>query len=308
MRKIKNFVLYIIFIVCVILLFAGKPGFYTARSSLYLWNLGHIFLFALASIILIKEFRFFNKLSFIKQLIFIVIFSLFFGIITELLQVEFDRTPDVEDLIRDVLGSVLGVAFFSPARRTISKLTRRIIQYSLIVLTLIEVYPFTAALADEVLALSQFPLLSDFETPLEIDRWQNHSQLQVKKGLSRNGKCSMQVELTTSKYSGVALKYFPNNWAEYSHFKFSIYNPDNDTLRIVCRIHDQNHIHSYSDRFNKAFYAKNGWNDFTVPIDIIESAPKERKMDLEKIESIGIFTVRSTRKRIIYLDSFYLSN
>ena len=308
MRKIKYFSLYIAFILCVTLLFAGKPGFYTARSSLYLWDLGHIFLFTLASIIIVKKIYWFNKFSYLKQLLLITIFSLFFGILTELLQVKFDRTPDVHDLLRDLLGSLLGIAFFSPRRIDVSDLFRKSVQTGLIILLLIEVYQFTSALADEAIALVQFPVLSDFETPMEVDRWRNQSQLKLENGLARQGDNSLRVILTTSKYSGVSFKYFPSDWRDYKYLNFSIYNPDDDTLRVICRIHDANHNHSYKDRYNEAFYIKNGWNDIKISLSDIQMAPQDRKMDLSNIELIGIFTVRSPRRRLIFLDNFHLTS
>jgi VanZ family protein len=307
MRKIKNLSIYIAFFLCITFLFAGKPGFYTARSSIYLWDLGHVLLFSLVSILIIQKIKWFNRFSLYKQLWYIITFSLFTGILIELAQVKFDRTPDVYDLLRNILGSVLGVAFYSPRRHKISIRIRKAIQILLIILTSFALYPFTAALVDEAIAWSQFPILSDFETPMEVNRWQNHFQLKLEKGLARKGDHSMRVSLTTSKYSGVSLKYFPNDWRDYTHLNFSIYNPDNDTLRVICRIHDVHHNHSFNDRYNEAFYLKYGWNDFQIPINDILLAPKERRMDLSQIELIGIFTVRSPRRRLIYLDSFRLS-
>ncbi len=308
MRKIKNLTVYLAFLLCVTLLFAGNPGFYTARSSLYLWDLGHVLLFTLASIIIIKNIPWFNRFSFKNQILIISGFSIFFGVVTELLQVNFHRTPDIYDLFRDLLGSLLGVAFYSVKRREAPVLFRKIVQAILIILTLISIYPFAAALSDEIIALAQFPLLSDFETPMEVNRWQNHSQLKLENGLARHGEKSLRVVLTTSKYSGVSLKYFPAKWQNYESFRFSIYNPDNDTLRVVCRINDAMHNHSYSDRYNKAFFIKNGWNDIEIKLADVQSAPKDRKMDMENIELISIFTVQSPIRRIIYLDHFYLTD
>jgi VanZ family protein len=307
MNKAKNLILYLVFSLCVIFLFAGKPGFYTARSSLYLWDLGHILLFTLSSLIIIKKIPNFSSRSFTGQLLIVFIFGLFFGILTELIQVEFDRTPDLKDLIRDILGALIGVAFFSPRRYLVSKYFRTIVQFGLLIMVLLEIYPFAKALVDETLAATQFPVLSDLETPLEIDRWLDHSQLQIENGLARNGKASLRVVLTTSKYSGVSLNYFPGDWEGYKYFNFSIFNPDSDTLKIVCRIHDKYHNHDYSDRFNRNYLLTHGWNDFSIPLAEIRSAPKNRKMDMSQIERIGIFTVRSPRKRIVYFDNFYLS-
>lgn len=306
MKRIRNLTIYITFAICVTLLFAGKPGFYTARSSLYLWDLGHILLFTLTTIIILKDIKAFGRLSFFRQIVIIFIFSFVIGVATELIQVNFDRDPDVQDLIRDVLGALLAVAFFSPARANVSKLFRRSFQSVLVIITMIYVYPFMTALIDEVIAWKQFPVLADFETAFEASRWQDPAQVNISEELARNGDACLQVALSTRKYSGVSFNYFPNDWRSYKDFHFSVYNPDADTLRMECRVHDKWHNHNYADRFNLTILVRNGWNDFTIPIADIETAPKERKMDLERVEGFVIFTVQSPRNRTIYLDHLYL--
>ena len=307
MKRIRNLTIYLTFAICVTLLFAGKPGFYTARSSIYLWDLGHILLFTLTTIIILKDIKQFTRLSYSRQILIITIFSVVIGVATELIQVNFDRDPDVQDLIRDVLGALLAVAFFSPARKSAAVVFRRSFQSILVIITLIYVYPFLIALIDEAIAWKQFPVLSDFETPFEDSRWQDPAQVKISRDLARNGEASLQVALSTRKYSGVSFNYFPNNWQSYRDFHFSVYNPDADTLRMECRVHDKWHNHNFSDRFNLTILVRNGWNDFTIPISDIESAPKERKMDLEEVEGFVIFTVQSPRNRTIFIDHLYLS-
>jgi hypothetical protein len=261
----------------------------------------------LSSLLLIRDVRYFKQLPFTGQLLFALSLGMVFGVLTELIQVEFDRTPDIRDLIRDILGALIGVAFFSPRRHEASPFFRKIIQIGLLIFALFEIYPFTRALVDETLAATQFPVLSDMETPLEVDRWLDHSQLRVENGLARSGRASLRVVLTTSRYSGVSLNYFPGDWRGYNSFEFSICNPDPDTLKIVCRIHDKHHNHEYSDRFNRTFQLLPGWNDLAILLTEIKSAPKNRLMDMSQIERIGIFTVKSPRKRIVYFDNFRLT-
>ena len=76
---------------------------------------------------------------------------------------------------------------------------------------------------------------------------------------------------------------------------------------MECRVHDKWHNHHFSDRFNLTILVRHGWNDFTIAIEDIEKAPKERSMDLENIEGFVIFTVQSPRPRTIYLDHLYLT-
>jgi len=177
----------------------------------------------------------------------------------------------------------------------------------LIVVTCLEFYPLVIALIDEAIAYAQFPVLSNFETPFEAGRWTNHSHLKTEDRIARNGSKSLRIGITTSKYSGLSLKYFPADWTGYNYFNFSVYNPDSDTLKITCRIHDKNHNNRYADRYNEVFRVIPGWNDYSVPIKKIINTPKERRMDLSNIKLVGLFTVKSPRKRYLYLDDIMLT-
>jgi hypothetical protein len=69
--------------------------------------------------------------------------------------------------------------------------------------------PLAVAITDEWIAKNQFPVLADFETPFEIYRWVGGTAFDIDNGISYHGGSSLKIQLNTSKYSGVALKYFP---------------------------------------------------------------------------------------------------
>lgn len=310
MKIIKNIGLYLILILGSLLLFIGgnrpsAPRFYTD-----LWDLGHVFLFAVFSYLLTRDWKYLSKKSFFTQSWFILVICLFIGIITELIQVKFDRTPDIGDLGRDVLGAFLAFFFFASSRFQISKKFLRISQIILIFLFLFALYPLTRSLVDEKISYIQFPILSDFETPFEKYRWDAyHVNIGIDRTHARSGKASLKVKLNTNKYTGVFLKFFPSNWKGYTSFNFSIYNPEPDSLMITCRINDSYHWkrdYEYSDRFNERYYLKSGWNDISISLENIKKAPKSRYMDLAKIDLIGIFAVRLPKPRTIYIDGVKL--
>lgn len=47
---------------------------------------------------------------------------------------------------------------------------------------------------------------------------------------------------------------------------------------------------------------KQGWNDVSIPIVDIENAPAARKMELEHLSEVVIFTVDPPAPRVMYLD------
>jgi len=115
----------------------------------------------------------------------------------------------------------------------------------------------------------------------------------------------MKVMLNTNTYSGVALKYFPGDWEGYRYFKFSVYNPDSENLKLTCRIHDWQHTQGqqkYEDRFNRSFSISQGWHTITIPLEQVALAPENRLMEMQRIQGVGLFTVRLTHPRTFYVD------
>jgi hypothetical protein len=105
------------------------------------------------------------------------------------------------------------------------------------------------------------------------------------------------------------LDYFPKDWRDYRYLAFSVFNPSDVPLELVCRIHDEGHYQSggeYEDRFNRNLLVHQGWNDLEVSLADVMNAPKNRKMDMTRIKNVGIFSVQLPQKRVIYLDYFRL--
>jgi hypothetical protein len=101
------------------------------------------------------------------------------------------------------------------------------------------------------------------------------------------------------------LDYFPNDWRNYRCIAFSVFNPDDRLLKLVCRIHDEEHYQNggdYEDRFNRDLAVHVGWNDFEISLADVMNAPRSRKMDMTRIQNFGIFSVQLPKEKVIYLD------
>lgn len=220
------------------------------------------------------------------------------------------RSPDIFDIVRNQLGALMGFVFFCSVRRRLSPLVLRTIQAGTILLLLCFLWPLARAMIDERLAATRFPVLSDFETPFEARRWQDIDQLQRVGSPVRHGKRSLRVQLSTNKYSGTALFYFPHDWSGYQWLNFSVYNPEKGELPLHGRIHDRwhrQHNQVFKDRFHRKFILHSGWNDLRISLDAVRTAPVGREMDMHKIEGFGIFVIRQARPLVIYIDNVHLS-
>ena len=243
------------------------------------------------------------------QILFILGLTFFIGALVELFQDGFQRTPDVGDLFRNLIGALCGIVFSGRAAMTFSARVRCGLQVIVIVLVAFQIYPVAIALIDEHRARQQFPVLSDFENSFEILRWHGNADFAIDHTVRYTGRSSLRVALNTDLYSGVSLQYFPENWHGFSQFQFRAFNPAEAPLSITCRINDTSHtngVQHYSDRFNHTYALLQGWNTITIPIEEIRGAPATRKMDLGHIRAIGIFATRLPHPRLMYIDDVKL--
>ena len=205
----QNKYIYILLIIGSVLLFFGGPDYYSSRQFRLAWELGHICLFFFYTYALVKIWKGFARRSFQVQLIVVLLLSLVLVFLIEWSQAAFDRTFSLKDILMNVIGSLAAVAFLSPTRIAVSRNLLRITQVIICFLVLLMTYPLVIVLVDHGVARMQFPVLSNFETPFEIDRWGGSALIAIDKNTVREGKAALKVQLTTDRYSGTSLNHFP---------------------------------------------------------------------------------------------------
>jgi len=295
--------------VLIVLFFIGGPGYHSSRSYQNFWDLGHIFFFAILTFLLLSLWQTLAQKSFPWQCIRIFLITLILGTAIEMFQYGSSRTPDPGDMVRNLIGSCLALFFWAPSRRTISDKKLRILQLLSVLMFMVGLLPLSIALTDEWTAQKQFPVLSDFETPFEKYRWDGEAVHSIDHRIAYHGKSSLKVQLDTTEYSGVGLKYFPRDWQNYEALIFSVYNPASKPIKLTCRVHDRRHTQGpqrYSDRFNKSYVLDNGWNTIKINLEEISNAPKTRQMNISQIYNLGIFAVQLPEPRIVFIDNVRL--
>ena len=285
-------------------LFLGGPGYEASRSFKEAWNLGHVLLFFLLAIECERWLKTRIAATGARALV-IMALALSAAVLIEIAQSVFPgRIVSSADVVNSGAGALVALLCLYSLRRAGHK-KRLSVSAVIFILVLVTIPLFHASL-DEYRARRDFPLLADFESALEVSRWEKNKKViieRVKNPVS-SGDWSLQVVLGIEKYSGIGLHYFPGNWTGMKELRFQVFNPDEPVV-LHFRVHDREHRGEnqlYDNRYNGRQLLVRGWNQIIVPIADIESAPHDRRMDLAYIEGFGFFLVDNPEERILYVD------
>lgn len=287
--------------------FIEGADYYDPRSLKELWDLGHFFFFALLVLVLDSH------LCSTGRSVFFRIFAAFLtsgsvGLSIELIQLNVDgRFFSWNDVITDMSGGA--IALLWKTGRTLSGFRSVLSGFVLIVIVLVNLVPVATALTDEYRSFREFPLLAGFESEVELGRWAD-DQVELSRVSSPRlqGGYSAKIILTTDKYSGVALQYFPGDWSGRKGLAFNVFNPG-QPISLHYRVHDYLHQVStqrHDDRFNGKTILEYGWNEIIIPLKDIIEAPRGREMDVTKIRSFGLFVIKQPQRQVLFLDNVRL--
>jgi hypothetical protein len=235
----------------------------------------------------------------------VIIFCVVAGTASEKVQSVFGRHASIGDVLKDVVGGVLALAWFAPAMDRMSRITRRAFRGLSVLVLFLMCLPLAVALIDEVFAKTQFPVLSDFETPFERDRWEGGARFSIDRSVANHGKASLRVEMDTSFYSDIRLVHFPRNWTGSRFLRMDVFNPSSEEIVISCKIHDRQHedgTRHYGDRYNEVVRFKSGWNDLRIDLGEVARAPVGRPMDLAQMREVTLFSHKLPALRTIFVD------
>jgi len=313
-----------IIFIAILTYFLFSSGSTNYDSVLYrsLWEGGHFVLFAAIIFVLLK-------LEFVKNqpwyilVLAIAPFCIIIGFATEFLQLLVGRSFQYSDVVNDVIGGYAGFLFsrwaltFSsevPPRETKKKILIKRLGFvvGFLLLSLIGFREFLFTSVHVWSINTNFPILANFEAPLEVDRWEyNRADISISNQIVRRDKRSLQATFYSAKYPSIELKRMATNWDGYDYLNLSINNPSNDAININLRIYDIDHMfrhYQYSDRFNKKLILFPGWNDLQLSIKEIKNSPQDRKMNMKKIHLISLFMIKVEEETTVYIDDIFLSS
>lgn len=117
----------------------------------------------------------------------------------------------------------------------------------------------------------------------------------------------MRIEFRAEPWPGVLLVEPKRNWTRYQTLVVDLENPNGVALPLGLRVHDRAHDQAYRDRFNREFeLAPHSRRALRVPLSAIESAPRGRRMDMQRIAGLAVFRLRADAPQVLLLHSIRL--
>lgn len=284
----------------------GGPEHENSRIVKEVWNLGHILFFAVFAI---EADRYLTKRRLSRLTINTATMLIILGLATSIEACQSlisGRIASLQDIFLGLAGGLLILCWNEAYRQTLGRIIiLRTIGISGIAMCMI---PLVFVVIDEYREWWDFPVLSNFESFLDVSRWEAKSSIERVTEPVKTGRYALKIPLDTDKYSGIALRHFPENWSNARALTFSVYNPG-DLVTMHYRIHDEKHRlgnQEYSDRFNGHTDLVFGWNTITIEMEEIENGPKNRKIDIDHIREFVLFVVEQPEARVFYIDDVKL--
>jgi len=273
-------------------------------------NSGHSILFLGLSLSLLFAYRYLavqqrERLA----ALWVLLFCALFGGGVEIAQSKVGRDGSWSDFYLDLHGAVAGcfiyLALFS---------SRRVALLLVFGAAALMGHAFTQPFHWRYLEWQrdlQLPLLGDFDqqwpSPFIGASYDAQFSVVTAPAQWRSNKSNVaKVTFPISNWPGFSFRETPPDWRRYQSLSFDVFNGADQPRQLVVRVHDKNHNNAHSDRFNRTYTIAPGETVIRVPLAAIESAPKDRKMDMANIQTFMLYVVKPKAPFVLYFDNFQL--
>lgn len=299
-RDPSLFMLVTLVVIIAPFFFIGGPDKTSGPIFGAIWNLGHIIFFAL--VLMAVQIK--SSLTSWRRwlLVTLIVFSL--GCLIEYLQSKIGREANWQDVINNLAGAWFGMFWLQRANLMVW-----LARLAVLVLLVPPFAHLAQLVHSKYQAVQMFPVLADFEQDAQLHRWAGAGTRSIVQFAPDNRV--LKVELGTERYSGMGLRRFLGDWSHAEVLAFDLYNPDQEPLTMVVRVHDLEHElgdYALNDRFNTRLEIHHGWNHFYFDVAQIQNAAATRKLDLQKIRGIEFFARELPKARVIFVDNLRLES
>lgn len=245
---------------------------------------------------------------------------------TEAAQIIGPRDADVVDFLRNIAGALaflmLALAWDRPGPQ--SQLSRRS-RAGLLIASAILLLAVASPVLSMSLALLQrnaaMPLLCDFESRWSRRLWSlQDAELHLTsppEPWSGSGSDSggagdrprpriARIDFRPATYPGFTMLEPSPDWSAYETLAFDVFSQLDSTVTLVVRIDDVHAYQRYQDRFNRAVAVQPGVNQVRVSLSDVAAGPRDRVLDLTRVQRVILFAQRPENAFSLYLDDIRL--
>jgi VanZ family protein len=287
--------------ILLIVTFAQIPG--STKLAQTLQNSGHAPAFCLLALTLIQliwQSDGVTQHPTLRQYVAVFVACIVAGIVVELVQAATGRYVSGRDVIADAVGALGGLSGHAYWRLRGTPLAR---QHRTLLLSAISVaclvvaaLPATWSFAAYANRNARFPMLAEFETPLDLYFIRTHGSRAELASVSKvPGTSDPRVEVRVhsqfpGKWPGIELEEPTPDWSGYRTLLLDIANPGDAPLELTLRVHDRAHNNLAADRYNRRIFLEpQSSTVYRIALDDLRHAPKSREMDLTQIAGVVLF-------------------
>lgn len=302
----KNAIAVVILVSVLPLLFLSGDLFPDHRLLPHVLNASHIPFFFLFTWVIFNTVGSLRSVGIIGSLVIANLFVLIIGGCIESSQFWLGRQGSLDDLVRNAIGASLAVVLH-PRNKLPPRAPRFLVVSGLTVLLIIALNPLYKNTVDWVYSQNRFPVLADFETPFQLERWRGGEVVRLDGSANR----VIGFRFDTAAYSTLAFLDFESDWRGYDCLRFRILNPQAESVSLILRINDREHDlndQHIDDRYRITLIAVPGWNNYGIDLETVRSAPRNRSMNLAEIERVLFYTISLEEPVELYFDDLLLSH
>ena len=257
-------------------------------------NVTHVLGFTVLSywtVIILKDKRGWISSAEIRPFVAAAVLLSALAVLSEVAQGLTGRNPSIGDLIRDGLGITAGLCLvLLKGRRSILRICLVGVAVFAIGLGL---YSPGRVILSRAIAAFRLPVLLSFDYGFEslLMEGSNASveRVPVPSEWPIAGFAALVTPAEQGANPGVTFYGLPKDWSEYRELNFVVAAVDSKLSRITIRVHDTEHNHNYSDRFNRAISIGTEPRRVRISLTEIQAAPSNRQLDLSSVDGIIIF-------------------
>lgn len=251
-------------------------------ALLVMWNLGH------------------RPRCYLLAAVLLIVFT----VLLEYLQSQTGRSASLDDGISGLLGAAAGLLIFFLWQNA-APMWRLAFGGCVSLVLFLSVQPIYELIRADQYRYQQFPVLSDFEQPLDLPLWRGYQGTQIERtNQSCEGNWGLAVRLGPKRWPGITLRLRGLDLRGYQQISFCLYNPGDEFL-LEMAFYDELAYNEYGQRSNQYFVAKPGWHRVTLPFKTLRSNNQARDMQFDKPVRLTLLTSK-TRSRSFVIDNLRL--